>query len=114
MRHPHPVAILDRWTDILAMNVPMLLRETGIPQSAVLAVLPGEIRCLFDLMAEARRTDHRAIRAGQAPCSHIVPAWMLMRLVKGLRQTRAIQSADLALCTGIYPHGSLTGQLLRS
>ena len=96
------------------MNVAMLLCETGIPQSGVLAVLPGEIRCLFDLMAEARRTDHRAIRTCQTSCRHIVPVLMLMRLVKGLRQARAFQSADLALCTSIYPHGSLTGQFLRS
>ena len=90
MRQPHPVAILDRGTDILAMNVAMLLRETGIPQSGVLAVLPGEIRCLLDLMAETGRTNHCAIRTGQAACCHIIPAWMLMRLVKGLRQARAI------------------------
>lgn len=114
MRQPHPVAILDRWTDILAMNVPMHLCETGIPQSGVLGVLPSEIRGLLDRMAEARRTDHRAIRAGQTSCRHIVPTRMLMGVIERLWQASAIQSADLALRTSIYPQGSLTGQFLRN
>lgn len=84
MRHPHPVPVFDGWADILAMDVPMRLCETGVPQSDMLGVLSGEIRYLLDRMAETGRTDHRAIGAGQTSYRHIVPSRMLMGVIERL------------------------------
>ena len=113
MGQPHPVAIFDRGANVLAVDVAVLLRKTGIPQSGVRGLLVRKIRRLFDCMTKTGRTDHRAIRASEASSRHIVPSWMFMGIVQSLRQASVIQSADLASSTGIDAFRRFADQFLR-
>ena len=86
MRQPHPVPILNRRPNVFAMDVSVLLRETGIPQSGVSGLLVRKIRRLFDCMTKTGWADHRAIRASKTASRHIVPSRMFMGIVQNLRQ----------------------------
>ncbi len=102
MRQPHPVSIFDRRANVLAVDIPMFLRKTGIPQSGVFGVLVREVRGLLDRMTKAGRADHRAIRAGEATSRHFIPSRMFVGLVEGLRQARVIEPSDLTMGAGFY------------
>ncbi len=102
MGQPHAVAVLDRGANVLAMDIPMFLGETGIPQSGPRSLLVRKVRRLLDRMTKTGRTDHRAIRASEAAPRHIIPSWMFVGIVERLRQAIVIQSADLAMGAGFY------------
>lgn len=86
MRQPHAVPIFDRRANILAVDIPVLLSETGIPQSGMSGLLVREVRCLLDRMAKASWAHHRAIGAGKASPCHLVPSRMFMSIIESLRQ----------------------------
>ena len=89
MCEPHAIPILDRRADVLAVDIPMLLAEAGIPQSGVHSLLMRKIGCLLDRMTEAGRAHHRAIRTGEAATRHLIPSRVLMGIIEGLRESRS-------------------------
>src|SRR5689334_524631 len=56
-----------------AVDVRVVDREAGVPASHALGVIPGHVGHVLDARAEARRADERAVAAGEAARSDLVP-----------------------------------------
>src|SRR5215469_14878469 len=88
VRHPLPVARPGGRSHRPAVQVGVVHREAGIPGPVPLRILPSQAGDVLYAEAEARWADHRAVSVAQAPRRHVVPARVIVVVVKQVAQVQ--------------------------
>src|SRR5579872_2355379 len=95
VRHPLPIARPRRTAHRSAVDIREVHREAAVPATLAFRGTGGEKVLSVHRGAEAGRTDHRAVAAGQAALRDIVPTRMLQVRLQQLAHVVRAHMASL-------------------